>query len=59
MAQTLINAQHQVNLATVASFSNEVKENQYTAAQCFIKCYYTGKLQPGLMSKSSLTAEMP
>jgi hypothetical protein len=33
MAQALINAQHQVNLATLPSFSNEVKEYQYTAAQ--------------------------
>jgi hypothetical protein len=33
MSQALINAQHQVNLATLPSFSNEVKEDQYTAAQ--------------------------
>jgi hypothetical protein len=31
--QALINVQHQVNLATLPSFSNEVKEDQYTAAQ--------------------------
>jgi hypothetical protein len=29
----LKNAQHQVNLPTLPSFSNEVKDNQYTAAQ--------------------------
>jgi hypothetical protein len=33
MAQALINAQHQVNLATLPAFSNNVKEDQYTAAQ--------------------------
>ena len=33
MAQALINAQHQVNLATLPAFSNSVKEDQYTAAQ--------------------------
>jgi hypothetical protein len=33
MAKALINAQHQVNPATLHSFSNEVKEDQYTAAQ--------------------------
>jgi hypothetical protein len=33
MAQALINAQNQVNLATLPSFSNEVKEDLYTAAQ--------------------------
>jgi hypothetical protein len=32
MAQTLINAQQQVNLATLPSFSNKVKADQYTAA---------------------------
>jgi hypothetical protein len=33
MAQASINAQHQVNLATLPAFSNNVKEDQYTAAQ--------------------------
>ena len=33
MAQELINAQHQVNLATLPAFSNDVKEDKYTAAQ--------------------------
>ncbi len=33
MEQALINAQHQVNLATLPAFSNNVKEDQYTAAQ--------------------------
>jgi TPR repeat protein len=33
MAQALINAQHQVNLATLPAFSNSVKDDQYTAAQ--------------------------
>jgi hypothetical protein len=32
MAQALIDAQHQVNLTTLPSFSNEVKEDQYTGA---------------------------
>ena len=33
MAQALINAQHQVNLATLPAFSNNEKEDNYTAAQ--------------------------
>ena len=33
MAQALINAQHQVNLAALPSFSDNVKEDKYTAAQ--------------------------
>jgi hypothetical protein len=33
MDQALINAQQQVNLAILSKFSNEVKEDQYTAAQ--------------------------
>ncbi len=33
MAQALINAQHPVNLATLPSFSNDVKEDQCTATQ--------------------------
>jgi hypothetical protein len=33
MAKALINAQHQGNLATLPSFSNKVKEDQYAAAQ--------------------------
>jgi hypothetical protein len=33
MAQSLINAQQQVNLATLPSFSNKVKEDQNTPAQ--------------------------
>jgi hypothetical protein len=33
MAQALINAQHQVNLATLPAFSNNVKEDQYKGAQ--------------------------
>jgi hypothetical protein len=33
MAQPLFNAQHQVNYPTLSSFSNEVKEDQYKAAQ--------------------------
>ena len=33
MAQALINAQHQVNLATLPAFSNNEKEDKYTAAQ--------------------------
>jgi hypothetical protein len=53
MAQARINVQHHVNLATSPSFSNDVKEDQYTAAQSYKKCYCTGKLQPGMMSKSS------
>jgi hypothetical protein len=33
MAQALINAQHQVNLAALPSFSDNVKEDKYTASQ--------------------------
>jgi hypothetical protein len=33
MAQVLINAWNQVNLAILSFFPNEVKEDQYTAAQ--------------------------
>jgi hypothetical protein len=33
MAQALINAQHQVNLATLPAFSKNVKEDQYSPAQ--------------------------
>ncbi len=33
MAQALINAQHQVNLAVLPSFSDNVKEDKYRAAQ--------------------------
>jgi hypothetical protein len=33
MAQPLINAKCQVNLATLPAFSNNVKDDQYTAAQ--------------------------
>ena len=33
MAQALVNAQHQVNLAALPSFSDNVKEDKYTAAQ--------------------------
>jgi hypothetical protein len=33
MAQALIDAQQQVNLATLPSFSNKVKEDQYTPVQ--------------------------
>ena len=33
MAQALINAKHQVNLATLPAFSNNVKEDQYTTPQ--------------------------
>ncbi len=33
MAQALINAQHKVNLAALPSFSDNVKEDKYTAAQ--------------------------
>jgi hypothetical protein len=39
MAQPLKNAQHQVILATLPSFSNEVKEEQYTAAQWLQKVF--------------------
>ncbi len=37
MAQGVINTQHQVNMATLPSFSNTVKEDQYTAAQLLQK----------------------
>jgi hypothetical protein len=33
MAQALVNAQHQVNLAALPSFSDNFKEDKYTAAQ--------------------------
>ena len=33
MAQALVNAQHQVNLAALPSFSDNAKEDKYTAAQ--------------------------
>ncbi len=33
MAQALVNAQHQVNLAALPSLSDNVKEDKYTAAQ--------------------------
>jgi hypothetical protein len=33
MAQALVNAQHQVNLAALPSFSDNVKEDKYIAAQ--------------------------
>jgi hypothetical protein len=58
MAQALSNAQQQVNLATLPSFSNKVKEDQYTPTQWLQKCYCTDRLHDGTMNKSSHTSEM-